>query len=302
MKISLLALLVLLVLLVVFSLLSTKERSVANKTETSAVRYKIKDLRKHGVSLIAPSDAAGLGKTVTIDPYSVVMKNTNGRSIVGYSIKWECFGGERESPNRDTSYDYRLSNILGLVFMYGDESERSTVLSRLDGVIAPNSTWLLSPNFPARRLHEGGDEIPPGPTATVFAEVLAACPVMTIIADGIFFDDGTFVGPDTRDFFAKVKTQVEVRHEVLERFQSELTSGKTPTDVFRGLEQAHAREFEPAGEREMSADETRAYFTNLFARDLLGTKTVLGEHKTIENVQRQLSRPWVTLRRLATED
>jgi len=110
-----------------------------------------------------------------------------------------------------------------------------------------------------------------------------------------FFDDGIFVGPDTISFFTHVETQMAVRHEVLQKVQSELKSGKTPTEVFHGLEQiVNSQSAEPRGETEMS----RTDFRKLFARDVLGMRNVWGVDKAIEKIQQQLSKPWVKPRKI----
>jgi hypothetical protein len=96
-------------------------------------------------------------------------------------------------------------------------------------------------------------------------------------------------------FFSHVETQMAVRHEVLQNVQGELKSGKTPTEVFAGLEQIVNSEMdEPRGETEIS----RSNFRKLFARDVLGWKNVWGIEKAIEKVQLQLNRPWVKLRKI----
>jgi hypothetical protein len=48
----------------------------------------------------------------------------------------------------------------------------------------------------------------------------------------------------------------------------------------------------------MSLDELRTRYQRLFAQDVLGMKDMWGTEGAIANVQRQLSRPWVTLRKL----
>lgn len=59
---------------------------------------------------------------------------------------------------------------------------------------------------------------------------------MTVIADGIFFDDGTFIGPDTTDFFTEVKAQMDARRELLSEIRDELKAGKKADEVFGRLE------------------------------------------------------------------
>ena len=108
---------VLLVLAIVFSVAVTKTELVAPKTESLFMKFKFKDLPEHGISLIASTDPAFTkGKPVTIDPYSVLLKNTSSRAIVGYAIKWECSAGDTPTVARDMSRDRIFSNSLGVVF------------------------------------------------------------------------------------------------------------------------------------------------------------------------------------------
>ena len=276
----------------------TNNEAVAPTMETPAVKFNVRGLSEHSVSLIAPSDPILTGgRTAFVDPYSVALRNTSSKAVVGYSIKWECFDGKTESASRDMSHDRKFSNSLGFAFMYGEESERRAVLKNADEVIQPNSTWLISPDLPARKLSGPLEEISTGHDQATVADFQAVCPTITITLDGVFFDDGTFIGPDTNDFFAKVKTQMDVRHEVLQGVQSDLKAGKNPTEVFKGLEQMRDRERHMSG-GEMTMNDLRSFYRHMFARDVLGMKEMWGADGAIANVQRQLSRNWVTLRKL----
>jgi hypothetical protein len=293
MKLTLLSV-VLLLFAIIFSLAVTESEVVTPKTESSFVKFNLKDLSEHGILLMPPSDPVFTkGKAVLVDPYSVLLKNDSTRTVVGYSIKWQCSDGKTETSARDLSRDRIFHHIDGVAFLYGEESERRSMLNRLDDVIKPQSTWLIANDYPARQIDEKANaEL----NEAAIAEVNAACPTMTVTADGVFFDDGTFIGPDTTDFFANVKTQMDARYEILQGVQNELKSGKTPGEVFRGLEKIRDREG-----RENSAetiDERRSYYRNLFAQDVLGRKEVFGTDKAIEEVHRLLTKPWVKLRKL----
>lgn len=120
---------------------------------------------------------------------------------------------------------------------------------------------------------------------------------MTVIADGIFFDDGTFIGPDTTNFFTEVKTQMDARHEILTLVQNDLKAGKKVDEIFKELETIRDQQRVELG-TSPSADEFHAYFRSLFAQDVLGMKELWGADKAIENVQLLLSKPWVNLRKL----
>ena len=261
--------------------------------ENSVVKLKIKDLPEHGIILLPPSDPTFTkGTAVLVDPYSVLLKNNGTRSVVGYCIKWECSDGETNTSARDLSFDRIFSHITGVVFLYSEESDRRSMLDGLDDVIKPHSTWLIANDYPARNINEEANaEL----NEAAIAQVTAACPIMTVTADGVFFDDGTFIGPDTTDFFARVKTQMDARYEILETVRNKLTLGKTPDEVFRGLEQIRDREGHDDVGETMDLHE---YFRKLFARDILGKKELWGPDKAIREVQRQLSKPWVNLRKL----
>lgn len=289
------------IIAITFSFVRSKKEvagAKAEKTKTSAVKFNVKGLPEHSVSLIAPSDPIlTAGRDVSIHPYSVVLRNSSSKAVVGYSIKWECFDGKRESPTRDMSHDRKFSNSYGFAFMYGEESERRAVLKNADEVIEPNSTWLISPDFPPSKMNGRIEEIGKEGDQAGLAEIQAACPTMAVTLDGVFFDDGTFIGPDTNDFFAKVKTQMDARYEVLRGVQSDLKSGKKPDEVFKRLEQIRDSERQDSG-GEMTMNELRSFYRHMFARDVLGMKEMWGADGAIANVQRQLSRPWVTLRKI----
>ena len=76
-----------------------------------------------------------------------------------------------------------------------------------------------------------------------------------------------------------------------------MKSGKDPTEVFKELEQMRDRERQQSG-GEMTTNELRSFYRHMFAQDVLGMKEMWGVDGAIANVQRQLSRHWVTLRKL----
>jgi hypothetical protein len=90
---------------------------------------------------------------------------------------------------------------------------------------------------------------------------------------------------------------METRYGVLQGVQNDLKSGKKPSEIFSALEQIRDSQEVP-NDGELTPDELRSYFRNLFVQDVLGKKTVGGPDKAIEEVQEMLGRPWVVLRKL----
>lgn len=301
MKFILVALILAVGLLAGVTLVKNKREVVTSKKEPT-VSFGVKDFPAHGVSLIGPSDPSFAGMVAKHasaksasrdDSGSVFLKNTGNRAIVGHRIKWECV---------DSSGDVStgaVSNIVSWIFLHGEEADRRLALNRSDEIIKPGSTWLLSPGHPAQPLEDGGGEIPAESASDEggMAGTLTQCVRVTVIVDGIFFDDGTFIGPDTTDFFTEVKSQMDARHEILRGVQNDLKAGKKAGEIFRGLEKIRDQEGVTLGDHP-SPDELRTYFRNMFAQDVLGKKALFGADKALAEVQALLSRPWVTLRKL----
>lgn len=288
-------------LAVVFALILSfafvRTESLTKKGKISVVKFNLKDLPEHGISLVAPSDPAFTkGTTVRIDPHSAILRNTSNRWVVGYSLKWQCSDGQTETTNRNLSNDRLVSHVVGFSFMYGEESERKAILNTVEDVIKPHTTWLISFDS-ARQIKGASEEVNADLDEAAVAQVLAACPTMTVIVDGIFFDDGTFIGPDTTNFFTQVKTQVDARYEILQGVEKDLKSGKSPSEVFEKLEQIRDHEKAPEGGK-MTVDELLSYFRKVFAQDVLAKKNAGGSDKAIQDIQQLLSKPWVNLRKL----
>ena len=309
MKFVFLALILVIGLAAGVALVISKKERVTPKTESAFVRFNVKDFPEHGITLIVPSDPSFGNLQVKLtksestsidDSYSVFLENTSSRALVGYSIKWECFDGRGQASDRNLANDRNVSNIVSWIFLHGEESVRRAAVNGSKEIIKPHSIWFISFDSPARPLDGGGDGVTFGATnldESGGAETPQACTSMTVTADGIFFDDGTFIGPDTTGFFTAVKSQMDARYEILRGVQNELKAGKKAGEIFRGLERIRDQEDVKLGDRP-TADEFRSYFRNMFARDVLGKKELWGADKAIEDVQLQLSKPWVNLRKL----
>ena len=303
MKFIFLALVIVVGLVVSVALVINKKEFVTHKKESALVRFDVKDFPEHGISLIVPSDPSVADMKAKLtnakftsigNSYSVFLKNTGSRAVVGYRIKWECVDSRGDASVRD------VSNIVSWIFLHGEESDHRMALNRSKEIIKPGSIWLISFGSPAQPLEREGDEATFSTTkfdGSGEAETIEGCASVTVIADGIFFDDGTFIGPDTTSFFTEVKSQMDARYEILRGVQNDLKAGKKVDEIFRRLEKIRDQESVRLGEHPTS-DEFRTYFRNLFARDVLGNKEVGGADKAIEDVQLLLSKPWVNLRKL----
>lgn len=305
MKFVFLVLLIVLGLAASIALVGSQKELISHKKESALMRFDARDFPEHGVSLIVPSDPSfghlltKLESTSNHDPYSVLLKNSGTRAVVGYSINWQCFDDSRETSDRNLSNDRNFNKIVSWVFLHGKESDRKEAMNRSEDIIKPHSIWLISSD--SARPVEGSRDAGAFSTTTVYEsseiKTMRDCVSMTVTVDAIFFDDGTFIGPDTSSFFTKVKSEMDARYEILRGVQNDLKSGRKADEIFKELERVRDLEAVRLGEL-ATADEFRAFFRNLYARDVLGRKEFYGADKAIADIQLQLSKPWVTLRRL----
>jgi hypothetical protein len=260
--------------------------------------FQTKDFPEHGVHLIGPSNPS-FAKLVQLtksnedsvtDVPPIFLQNTSKHSVVGYRITWECVDKAGVADVRD------VSNIISYVFLHGDESERIQAMSCDAKVMEPNSTWFISLEHPTERVEQigTGQESTHG---SYTPKISNECSRVTISVDGVFFDDGTFLGPDTTAFFNEVKAQMDARHEILSKVQSDLKSGVRVEEILRKLEQIAGQPMPELPEIPSRAEYLNA-FRIIFAKDILGMNKVFGVEKAMEDVHQQLSKPWVQLRKL----
>jgi len=303
---------VLIALLAIGLVANTKPRSVrndepirivnaANKDETSMMDVRIKDFPERGISLIGPSSpsfakmAAQVVKTdeglvSELFPYSVFLQNTSNRAVVGYRITWECVDKKGETTLQD------VSNILSHIFLHGSEVERNKAMAGDARVMRPNSTWFISLDRPEERV-EGTrpGKMEESILTSQIQLISKEFSKVTISVDGLFFEDGTFLGADA--FFTEVESLMDARRELLSEVESAHRSGATAEDILSKLERIANQEM-PEFSESPSRSEYMNSFRILFAKDIVGMKTVFGSDKAIEDAREQLSKPWVQLRRL----
>ena len=194
-----------------------------------------KDLSKHGLTLVLPSDpdfanrfSAGIkdGSIInadTMNSMSVFLENRTKQTVVAYRILW-CFtkpSGETNCTTKTVSAPRAL--------MEGENL--SPDVEAQTGKIRSASARLISlmsfgnsrqPGMAVRVTPEEAEKIRQGvrPDPNTLRdramEQFGKYSDVTVSIDGAFFDDGTFVGPNTTGFFEEIAAQVKARRDLLE--------------------------------------------------------------------------------------
>ncbi len=281
-----------------------------------SIKMHIKDLPHHNLRLISPSDPSfdervnkefrGQSNEVTdaLKPFSVFLENKGESTVVGYLIQW-CF------TKADGSNQYYRKALLNPQALMGDQN-LSPELSRQSGQIEPHSAIflsLLSPqgggNLGIKISREEAEEFRQGKRldqSTLlqrFRAEAAQCTAITVSIDAAVFDDGTFVGPDTSNFFNQTKAVIEAKRDFLNELAAGLSNSSKLGDSQHGrLQETAAQQLEDLGSKSTPSDYYN-YFKKLAAIEFLQAKNAQGEEQALEKARLEMNKnkPWVTLRK-----
>ena len=120
---------------------------------------------------------------------------------------------------------------------------------------------------------------------------------ITVSIDAAFFEDGTFVGPDTSNFFAQTKAVIDAKRDFLNELAGGLSnSGTTKDSLYEHLQETATQPVESIDSTSTPADYYN-YFKKLSASEFLKSKDVQGEDKAIATSLRPIKKPWAKLRK-----
>lgn len=258
------------------------------------VSLKIKDIREHGLVIVGRSDPdfenlkdtlskEGVRVDLSLQPY-VFIKNLGNKRMIAYSLKWELLKDDgrivtktrsytredilmgKEAPEDPTDRIILRPNAARLFSLagYGDGQEIS--LTPVSNTGAKSDSEML------QKLEQTG-------LLTGVGQELNYTTAVTVSLDGGFFEDGTFVGPNTTRFFERTGFQIDARNRMVQEILRRLNQGDTPADVMKFLStkadtlgEAKA----PAGHRS-KPEEIYKYEEKRFLDDALGMRAFAGD-------------------------
>lgn len=295
----------------------------SGRVGATIVRLNVKDIPEHDVRLITASDPsfdammrayASIRSNAPITelrPFSVFIENRGKKTLVAYKMKWECLRADGVTIVKTSS------EATTWILMNAGGANHQALVANATTVIRPNSIRFFSlaappETFDEKDINKEQSSNSPALMASNSAqtqeginnpdqvgelrrlnEELKRYTDITVSLDGVFFDDGTFVGPNSTGFFEEIKAQVDARYDVL----NELTNDAARAQAFQKLEMvANA----PDVELEVGAPPAVHYefYKRVFARELLSVKKSSGEDKARERARSLLNKPWPKLRKL----
>lgn len=264
----------------------------------TGVELSVQDIREHGLAIVGPGDASFDGMLngarehmsgVPLDvirPYTVFIKNTGRRAVVAFVLKWELVRPDGKANTRTDQYITKYS-------LMGDG------VSDSEGhAIKPNTAWLAFPGFAAAQdtpIWDSG-----GPKVAAYFDStsndLAQFSKISVSLDGVFFEDGAFVGPDTTGFYGKVEAMIRANQDLRDELEKRKKSGKSADDVFTPATEEAGKPKVRLGRNSM-ADDYYNHFKRLAAEELLEMRAASGNEKTLEHALRPPKGPRPVLRK-----
>ncbi|HKV41678.1 MAG TPA: hypothetical protein VJX67_20915 [Blastocatellia bacterium] len=308
----------------VFTLLGLARRAGANVRPE--ILYSTKDLPEHGITLIAPSDAAfdGLFRKLpsrytadeALRAFTVFVENRSPSTVVAYALDWELTDSAGQTKGQ-------ISGSVGATLLM--EHYQTAPLG--DGMTIPPGSappaFFESPGPQMREPapgggtagearsslgnQEGGALAAPANThrealRLELARHLAArresTVAITVSLDGAFLDDGSFVGPDTSGFFEKIKANCDARRDLYTSFLANVAREQrrdAALDHLRKLSDPMSAENTALAKS--SGQDYVAAARMMYARELVRLWDLQGPDKAIELIRSRVEKPWAQLRK-----
>lgn len=291
-----------------------------------SVQFNVRDLPEYGIHIISPLDPSFKGmfsshfqdrSNATIEalaPFSIFIKNTNPQHVVAYTLKWEMMRPDGRVLTHLTSYAEPG------VLMGNDLVEGSSSNGRY--VIRPNATqfisWVPNPGNPGEDLNQsiksfGGGSSNAADAGSIQAALqqrdgnrilnklnsqLSQAVNLTVTIDGLFFEDGSFVGPNGTGYFEQIQSQVKAKMDLYDEIASAKKEHKNLESVFASIESKSGLP-DVQISSESTPEDFYRFYTKLFSKEIVGIKKAYGTDKAEKHIAalRARRRPQLKKRR-----
>jgi hypothetical protein len=300
--------------LLILSIAAFSGFTLSRSTQEMNLKINIKDLPKDKLRLIGPSDPLfeerlkkelkGESDEVidALRPFSVFLENKGGKSLVAYMVQW-CF-----TKADGTNQCYRKAVMNPQALMDGEnlspELERQSGRIKHDSAIflsllSPDGSGILRIEISAEEAESirKGKRFEQSALRQRFHAYAGQFSQLTVSLDAAFFDDGTFVGPDTTNFFEQAKAVIDAKRDFLNELEAARSKSVPERETFYVHLQETASERTDFIDAKSTPTDYYNYFKNLAAGEFLQMKKVQGEDNAVAMALRPTKKPWVTLRK-----
>jgi hypothetical protein len=285
---------------------------LSNRPPDKNIRIHSKDLPSEGLLIIRPSDPSFdakyakemVGKPLDVAdrlrPFSVFLQNSSDHTIVAYMIKW-CFIREN-GPNECYQNSFAVTEALmegRLPRGMADDVRQPTVIfpgsARLMSLISGGGTGTFvvpSTSEEAEKMRQGVRPNRKALLERAYLE-LGKFADVTVAIDGVFFDDGTFVGDNSSGFFERISAQIKARRDFLDDLNSR--SRNKTNDELQAFAASIAGQPATHPNSKSTPNEYYNYWRTLYAQEVLSSCQVMGNEKALRMALSSIEKPWRVL-------
>lgn len=258
------------------------------------VKFNKRDLPKQNVHIITSVDqgfeeaASSYFKNEpnksfqSLKPFSVFIKNSGEKPIVAYALVWQLV--KRNGQVLTNTSSYSEPGILMGNQMPSDPRFRHTqtieagavrCLAWSGAIDAEMEGTLGSSSIGNQTLKEADSAL----VRAQLTNELADASDMTVSVDGVFFDDGTFVGPNNTGFFERIQAIVNAKTDLLKDLA--LASEQGNIDETLASIESKSREPDFTLTSTSSPEDHYKYYTKLFALEIIGMRSIYAKEQFV---------------------
>lgn len=261
------------------------------------VRFNTRDFPEHGVLIVTPVHPS-FNETVqkyfknsppdTLQPFSVFIKNTGKKLMLGYALTWELKDSDGKVILRN-SVAYTEPGLL-----LGDEIPKDM---KHTTAIEPNSlrcfTWnsKIEPDAVSQIGSSDSDAV-----RNVLAYQLSRAADISVSLDGVFFDDATFVGLNETGFFDQMEALLRAKSDLLDEVASASERG-TLDQAFESIAD-YSNEPDVVFGPTFSSDDWYRYFRKAYATEMHNKRRAYGKDKLLPDLLKSQRRAIKKLKKI----
>jgi hypothetical protein len=221
----------------------------------------------------------------TANQLSVFVVNNSTQSVAACLVKW----------------DVVLANGQIVTYLRSQNSSLQTVSdgqsSHLTEALIPNGilqiSLINSPNSSGKQIKIGG--------GTDITNQLSGSVKITATIDGVLFVDGTFIGPNTKNYFEQLTGEIEASRDLNAEI-AHMTDRNADPEAIKNHLETLTKPQSGTGQQPPDKDSRYSFWYSLrkknYANLLLMMKKSKGDKSLIEHVRAELNKPRVNLRKL----
>ena len=274
------------------------------------------DLPQEGVIIVKPSDPEfdslannflakhNIPNFESLRPVSIFLKNNSSKAIVGHSISWRFISNSGKEFTFNSNYCDSPALTDGVLTSQSDEVNNETVFPGESRFITmtPILTEENGGGGGANEVNETDQNSKPADLLEYKQRkikelqlIVSETKDIRISLDGVFFEDGSFKGTDTNDFFNLVKTHVMAKRDLVASIIRNLDGSFTDEDITRSLSE---KVNVPVNQKSLSESQNQYNSaTRIFAKHFLTLKQRAGRKGLADEINKLKQRNLPVIRK-----